>query len=103
VRRPRQQGPAAAAGADALTDEQPRRALYPRLLGLRHVRLRGWQRALFGEGTLVVAVLLVLADLASAWTLVALPLAVALVVKAHDVLAAMLTRRGRPPPDTAGP
>ncbi|MBC7374881.1 MAG: hypothetical protein H7323_12910 [Frankiales bacterium] len=66
--------------------------LYPRLLRLRHVHPNAWQRAAVGEGALAVAVLLVLADLASAWTLLALPAAVAVIVKAHDVLAGLLTR-----------
>ena len=64
--------------------------LYSRLLRLRHVTPNAWQRAVLGEGALAVAVLLVLADLATAWTLVALPLAVAAVVKAHDALAGFL-------------
>jgi hypothetical protein len=116
VRQPLQQEPSAAAPPPAATpspaaaadvvpdDEQPRRALYPRLLGLRHLRLRAWQRGLFAEGTLVVAVLLVLADLVSAWTLVVLPLAVALLVKAHDVLAGLLrpTRPAPSPPQRRG-
>jgi hypothetical protein len=67
-----------------------RRPLYPRLLRLRHVHPNAWQRALLGEGALGLAVLLVLADLATAWTLLVLPVAVALVVKAHDVLAGRL-------------
>ena len=66
--------------------------LYPRLLRLRHVRPKAWQRAALGEGALALAGLLVLADLASAWTLLVLPLAVALVVKGHDVLAGLLAR-----------
>lgn len=67
-----------------------RRPLYPRLLRLRHVHPTAWQRALLGEGALALAVLLVLADLATAWTLLVLPLAVAVVVKAHDLLAGRL-------------
>jgi hypothetical protein len=67
--------------------------LYPRLLRLRHIEPNMWQRALLGEGAIAVAVLLVLADLASAWTLLALPVAVAVVVKAHDVLAGTLERQ----------
>jgi quinol-cytochrome oxidoreductase complex cytochrome b subunit len=63
---------------------------------LRHIHPNGWQRALWGEGALGVAVLLVLADLATAWTLLVLPLAVAAVVKAHDLLAGVL---GSPPED----
>ena len=63
------------------------RGVYGAALRLRHVHPNAWQRALLGEGALVVALLLVLADLTSAWTLLVLPLAVALVVKAHDVVA----------------
>jgi len=50
----------------------------------------GWQRALLVEGVIAVAVTLVLAYVASAWTLVVLPVAAAVVVKAHDVIAGML-------------
>jgi hypothetical protein len=67
-----------------------RRPFYSRLLGLRHLRLRGWQRAVLAEGSLAVAVLLVLADLATAWTLLVLPVAVAAVVKLHDVVAGLV-------------
>ena len=69
--------------------------LYPRLLRLRHVSPNAWQRAVLGEGALGVAGLLVLADLATAWTLVALPVAVAVVVKAHDGLAGLLAHPPR--------
>ena len=71
-----------------------RRPLYPRLLRLRYIQPNAWQRAAFGEGALGAAVLLVLADRATAWTLLALPLAVAVVVKAHDQLAGVLARSG---------
>ena len=66
--------------------------LYVRLLHLRHVHPTAAQRALLGEGALFVAALITLADLASAWLLLALPLSVAAVVKAHDVLAGQLRR-----------
>jgi len=83
-----------------MTEAATRRVpLYARLLRLRHVAPNAWQRAVLGEGALVVAVLLVLADLATAWTLVALPLAVAAVVKAHDALAGFLAPQV---PSTAG-
>ena len=83
-----------------MTEAATRRVpLYPRLLRLRHVAPNAWQRAVLGEGALAVAVLLVLADLATAWTLVALPLAVAAVVKAHDALAGFLAPQV---PSTAG-
>jgi hypothetical protein len=67
-----------------------RTPLYPRLLRLRNIHPNAWQRALLGEGAIGIAALLVLADLATAWTLLVLPIAVAVVVKAHDVLAGAL-------------
>jgi hypothetical protein len=72
--------------------------LYWRALRLQHVRPNGWQRAVLVEGVLSVAVVLTLADVASAWTLLALPLASMVIVKAHDLLAGVLTQKA-PPPD----
>ena len=66
--------------------------MYWRLLRLRNVKPNGWQRAVFVEGVLALSLVLVLADVASAWTLLVLPLASALTVKAHDVIAGMLRR-----------
>ena len=82
--------------ADLREGTSQRRPLYARLLRLRHLRLRAWQRAVLGEGALALAVLLVLADLASAWTLLVLPALVALLVKAHDVVAGLLPSPGTP-------
>jgi hypothetical protein len=76
---------------------EPRRPLYPRLLHLQNVHPNAWQRALLGEGALALAVLLVLADLATAWILLVLPLAVAIVVKAHDLLAGRLNENDAGP------
>ncbi len=81
-----------AEGADVDGHDDARRPLYARVLHLRRIRLRTWQRVLLSDGSLLLAVLLVLADLVSAWTLLVLPLAVAAVVKAHDLTAAVLTR-----------
>ncbi|HET6816031.1 MAG TPA: hypothetical protein VFH66_02240 [Mycobacteriales bacterium] len=67
--------------------------LYWRILRLRQVRPNGWQRAVLFEGVTAVAVTLVLADVASAWTLVVLPVATAAVVKGHDVIAGWLPNR----------
>ena len=67
-----------------------KRPLYPRLLHLQHIHPNAWQRAVLGEGAVGLAGLLVLADLATAWTLVVLPVAVAAVVKGHDLLAGLL-------------
>ena len=66
--------------------------LYPRLLRLRHVHPRAWQRAVLGEGMAGVGALLAMADLASAWSILVLPVAVAGIVKAHDLLAGVLNR-----------
>ena len=81
-----------------------RRPLYHRLLRLRHIAPTAWQRAAFADAPFALAVVLVLADLASAWTLVALPVAVAVVVKTHDLLAGALAGPGprHPPPDAPG-
>lgn len=72
-----------------------RTPIYSRLLRLKHVRPGPVQRALLGEGAFAVALLLVLAGLVSAWALLVLPVAVAIVVKCHDVLAASLHRPDR--------
>lgn len=66
--------------------------LYPRLLRLQHVHPNAWQRALLGEGMALVGGLAALADLASAWSVLVLPVAVGAVVKAHDLLAGVLAR-----------
>jgi hypothetical protein len=81
-------------------DDQPRpstqakvkQPLYPRLLRLRHISPNAWQRAALGEGAIGAGVLLAMADLASAWTIVALPVAVAAIVKGHDLLQGLLDR-----------
>jgi hypothetical protein len=86
-----------AAGQPVATSPAAKHPLYPRLLRLRHVHPNAWQRALLGEGAVGLAGLLVLADLATAWILVVLPLSVAVVVKAHDLLAARLEQQ--PPED----
>ena len=82
--------------ADVHPTVPQRRPLYARLLRLRRLRLGAWQRAVLGEGSLALAALLVLADLASAWALLVLPLLVAAVVKAHDVVAGLLHAPGTP-------
>jgi hypothetical protein len=80
-----------AEGLPAADDDRPAKPpLYWRLLRLRHVHPNGWQRALLVEGSFGVAALLTLADFATAWTLVVLPLAVAAVVKLNDVVAGWL-------------
>ena len=72
--------------------------LYPRLLRLRNIHPNSWQRAVLGEGMAVVGVLLSLADLASAWSIVVLPVAVAGVVKAHDLVSGLLAQSSEKAP-----
>lgn len=86
--------------ADTASDERadvpsmrhraPSPPLYWRLLRLKHIHPNGWQRALLVEGVFGVAAVLTLADVATAWTLVVLPLAVAAVVKLNDVVAGLV-------------
>ena len=73
-----------------------KRPLYPRLLRLQHIAPNAWQRAALGEGAVGVGVLLAMADLATAWSIVALPVAVAVIVKAHDALQGLLDRGAAP-------
>jgi hypothetical protein len=73
---------------------------YPRVLRLHHVHPNGWQRAALVEGMVVAGALAALADKATAWAPLILPVAAAVVVKFHDVLAGLLPPRREPP---AGP
>lgn len=80
----------------ASTEDQTgaKEPLYPRLLRLKHLRPSAWERAVLGEGMAVIGALAAMADLASAWSIVVLPVAVGAVVKAHDVLTGYLKRYG---------
>ena len=70
---------------------QEKAPLYPTLLRLRSVHPNAWQRALLGEGMALLGAILVMADLASGWAILVLPLAMAVVVKAHDLLSGLLS------------
>jgi hypothetical protein len=71
------------------------RPLYARVLRLRYLRLRPLAAFLLFEGSVAFAILLVLADLIDGWGVVAIPAAVAVMVKINDVVAGALNR----PPD----
>ena len=92
---PGRAAPGRAAPVRAAPEATKKRPLFIRLLRLRHIAPNALQRALLGEGVIALAILLVLADLASAWTLLVLPLAVAVVVKANDALAGFLQQPPR--------
>jgi hypothetical protein len=93
VTGPSAAGPSAAGAVGASAKQDP---LYWRVLRLKHIRPNGWQRALLVEGVLTLAAVLTLADVATAWTLVVLPLVAAGIAKTHDVLAGYLGRSARP-------
>jgi hypothetical protein len=82
-----------AATAAAQSEHRP---LSARLLRLRRLRLRTWQRAVLLDGSFALAVLLALADLVSAWAVLVLPVLVAMLIKAHDVVAALVQTPGTP-------
>jgi len=67
-----------------------RRPLYARMLRLRHLKLRPALAFLFLEGSIATGVLLALADIVNGWGIVAVPVAVAAMVKLNDVLAGIL-------------
>lgn len=76
-----------------VTSKPAKRPFYPMLLHLKNVHPNAWQRAVLGEGMALLGGLLAMADLASAWSIVMLPVAVGVVVKGHDLLAGVLRRR----------
>lgn len=88
---------------DPATNQPTIPPMYWRVLRLSAVRPNGWQRAILVEGVTGIAVILALADVASAWAIVLLPLASVVVVKAHDYLAGLLRPQAKlePPPARA--
>jgi hypothetical protein len=86
-------GPLAHTAPDVQRGKAAKTPFYPQLLRLKNVHPNAWQRALFGEGMALIGVLLAMADLASAWSILVLPVAVAVIVKCHDVLAGLLRDR----------
>src|SRR5206468_1803749 len=63
---------------------------YERVLRLKRLRLRGWQREALTWGLVVLSVLLALTGLVGAWGIIVLPVVAALVLKAHDLLSVRL-------------
>jgi hypothetical protein len=70
-----------------------RRPLYARLLRLHRLRPGPVLCFIFLEGAIALGVLLALANLASWWTVLALPAAVALMVKLNDIVAGATARK----------
>ncbi len=90
-----------AAGARATLTQPLSQPLYPRLLRLKHLHPSAWQRAVLVEGSIAVGAVAALADKVSAWTPVVLPVAIAMVVKFHDVLTGVLRPGGAVAPAPA--
>jgi hypothetical protein len=70
----------------------PARPLYFRLLGVRHLRARPLVAFLLFEGSVAAGVLLALADIVNVWGIIAVPVAVAIMVKVHDRVARALVQ-----------
>jgi hypothetical protein len=81
--------------------DETKEPLYPRVLRLKNVHPNGWQRAALVEGMALLGGLAALADRATSWAPLILPVAAAVVVKFHDVLAGVLPPRR--PRTTADP
>jgi hypothetical protein len=79
--------------AEETATDPPRTPLYWRVLRLHHVRPSGWQRAILLEGMVAVGIVLVLAGVATAWTIVVLPAVVAVLVKLNDLVAGGMRNR----------
>lgn len=73
-----------------VSDEPGQRTWYIRLLRLRRVRPGFWTETLFVYGSALVGLVLYLGDLATAWTILVLPIAVAAAVKGYDLVASAL-------------
>jgi hypothetical protein len=87
----------------AKAEKQKPEPLYPRILQLKNVHPNGWQRAALVEGMALLGALAALADRATSWAPLILPVVAAAVVKFHDVLAGVLpespSRRHAGPPE----
>ncbi len=70
--------------------------LYGRVLRLRHLRLGTLVSSLLFECMIALAVLLALAELVSWWAVLALPLSIAAMVKANDLVVAALHDPAQP-------
>lgn len=75
-----------------MSTDAVRRTGYARMLGLRHIRLGTPLSLALFEGVLTIGFLLALADFVNWWSLVAMPIAVAVMVKLNDLVAGVLAR-----------
>lgn len=82
------------AGAQRRRIARRHRSFYLSILRLNRLRPSGLQRILLIEGSLVAGIVIALADVASAWIVLVLPLLVAATVKFEDVVATALSGEG---------
>jgi hypothetical protein len=68
------------------------RPLYARLLHLRHLRLTQLTTFVLFEGSVLIAIVLALGEIISWWGVLAVPVAVAVMVKLNDIVAGVLNR-----------
>ncbi|HEX7353741.1 MAG TPA: hypothetical protein VF288_02790 [Mycobacteriales bacterium] len=71
-------------------DDAPGDTWYVRLLRLRRVHPGFWTETLYVYGAALVGIVLYLGDLATAWTILVLPLVVAATVKGYDLVVSAL-------------
>ena len=68
------------------------RSMYARLLRLRHTNLNGYLGLVLFEGSIAVVLVFVCAGLMNGWALLAIPVAIAVMVKYFDVISDVLAR-----------
>ena len=73
--------------------DRRRGSLYHRLLQLRYYRPKPVMTFILFEGSVILAVLLSLAEIVDWWSVLALPVAVAALVKFNDVIAGLTRHR----------
>jgi len=80
-------------------EHQRQRPLYARLLGLRFVNPGAALCFVFFEGSVLLAALLALAELVTWWSMIILPVTVAVMVKMNDLVAGEVIRSAAWVPD----
>ncbi|WP_117215915.1 hypothetical protein, partial [Allorhizocola rhizosphaerae] len=77
-------------------EEAAQRPMYARTLGLQYLRPSSLVSFVFFEGSIALAVLLALAELAQWWIVAVLPLSIAAMVKLNDIIAGAAVASGGP-------
>lgn len=80
-------------------EESGSRPLYARVLRLRQLNPSGMLCFLLLEGAALVGLVLALAELVDWWAILVLPILVAIMVKANDLVAAVVVRSAAKVPE----